>query len=106
MVRRGVASVLNAKIVDDKRGHYGQVGGCPERQRVGDGGIAMFGKMLSDAVVGNVASLLEAGHGFLDIEVYPSGRDKFKKVLLRDDQVRNGVEGQTHVLVAVHRCII
>ena len=35
VVGGGVAGVLDAEIVDDKREHYGKVGVCPERQRVG-----------------------------------------------------------------------
>ena len=69
MVGRGVAGVLDAGIVDDKREHYGQVGVCLEQKRAGDGGIAMFGEMQSEAVTGNDAGLLEAGHAFSDIKV-------------------------------------
>ena len=69
MVGRGVAGVLDAGIVDNKRENYGPVGVCPERWRAGDGGIAMFGEIQSEAVIGNDAGLLEAGHAFSDIKV-------------------------------------
>ena len=106
MVRRGVAGVLDAEIVDNKREHYGQVGVCPEQRRAGDGGIAVFGDMQSEAIVGNDAGLLEAGHAFSDLEVDPAVLGKCKKVVLRNDLIRYRVEGQTNVLVAVHGCII
>ena len=64
MVRGGVASVLDPEIVDDKRENYGQVGVCPEQRRAGDGGIAVFVEMQSEAVVSNDSGLLEAGHAF------------------------------------------
>ena len=73
---------------------------------MGGGGIAVFGKMQSEAVVGNCAGLLESGHAFSDIKVDPAVQVKYKKVVLRDDIFRDVVEGQTHVLVAVHGCII
>ena len=66
MVRGGVASVLDAKIIDDHREHNGQVGVCPEQRRVGGRGIAVLGDMQSEAVVGDDAGLLEAGHNFSD----------------------------------------
>ena len=66
----------------------------------------MFGDMQSEAVVGNFSGLLEAGHAFSDIEVDPAVRGKCEKVVLRDDIIRDGVDGKTHVLVAVHGCII
>ena len=66
----------------------------------------MFGEIHSEAVVGNDAGLLEAGHAFLGIEVDPAIKGKCKKVVLRNVIVRGGVEGQTYVLVAVHGCII
>ena len=106
MVRRGVAGVLDAKFFDDKREHYGQVGLCLEQRRTGDGGIYVFGEMKSEAVVGNDAGLLEAGHDFSYLEVDPAVRGKCEKVLLRGYLIRDGVEGQTHVLLAVHGCII
>ena len=103
---RGVVGVLDAKIVDDKREHYGQVGVCPERWRAGERGISVFGKIQSEAVVGNDSGLHEAGHAFSDLEVDPAFQGKCEKVVLHDDLVRDGVEGQTHVIVAVHGCII
>ena len=106
MVRRVIARVLDAKIVDNKREHYGQVSVCPERRRAGGGRIAVFGEMQSEAVVGNDASFLEAGHDFSDIKVDLAIQGKFKKIVLCDDLVRDGVEGQTYVLVAVRGRII
>ena len=106
MVRGGVAGVLEAEIVDNKREHYGQVGVLPERWSAGDGGINVFGKMQSEVVVDNDDVLIEAGHVFLDIGVDPAVRGKGKKVVLRDDLVKDGVEGQLHVLLAVHGRII
>ena len=47
MVHGGVASVLDAGIVDNKREHNGQVGVCSERWRSGDGGIDVLGEMQS-----------------------------------------------------------
>ena len=49
----GVADVLDAKFFDNQRENNGQVGVCPERQRAGDGGIAVLGKMQSEVVVGD-----------------------------------------------------
>ena len=66
----------------------------------------MFGEMQSEAVIGNDAGSLEAGHAFSDLKVDPAVRGKCKKVVMRDDLVRDGVEGQTHVLVEVHGRII
>ena len=106
MVCGVVASVLDAEIVDDKRERHGEVGVCPERRRAGDGGIAVFGEMQSEAVVGNDAGLIEAGHDFSDLEVDPAVRGKCKMIVLHDDLIRDEVKGQAHVLVAVHGCII
>ena len=94
MVRGGVAGVLDAKIVDNKREHNGQVGVCLERRSAGDGGIAVLGEMQIEAVVGNDAGFLEDGQAFLDLEVDPAVRSKCKKVVLHDDLVRDGLEGQ------------
>ena len=81
MVPRGVAGVLDAKIVDDKIEHSGQVGVCPGRRCAGDGGIAVFGNMQSEAVVGNDSGLIESRHAFSDIEVDPAVRSKCEKVV-------------------------
>ena len=58
------------------------------------------------AVVGDDAGLLEAGHTFSDFELDPAVQVKCKRVIMCNDIVRDGVEGQTHVLVAVHGRII
>ena len=71
MVRGGVTAVLDYEIVDDKRKNYGQVCVCPEQRLAGEGGIAVFGEMQSESVVGDDAGLLEARHAFLDFEVEP-----------------------------------
>ena len=65
MVCGGVAGVIDAEIVENHREHNGQVGVCPDQLRAVYGGIAVLGKMLSEAVVGNYVGLLEAGHAFL-----------------------------------------
>ena len=91
MVRGVVAGVLDAEIFDEQREHNRQVGVCPERQRAGGGGIAVLGKMQSEAVVGNDAGLLEAGHAFSGIELDPAIRGKCTKVVLCDYLVRDGV---------------
>ena len=106
MVCGRVAGVLDAKIVDDQREHNGKVGMCLERRCAGDQGIAVLREIQSEAVVGNDAILLEAGHAFLDFEVDPAVKNKCRKVVLCDDLVRDGVEGHTHVLVEVHERII
>ena len=106
MVRGSVAGVLDAKIVDNQRENNSQVRVCPEQRRAGGGGIALLGEMQSEAVVGDDAGLLEAGNAFSDFEVDPAVQGKCTKVVLCDDLVRDGVEGQTHVLVAVHRRIM
>ena len=62
--------------------------------------------MQSEAVVGDDSGLLEAGHAFLDFEVDFVVQVKCKKLVLCNDLVRDKVEGQTHVLVAVHGRII
>ena len=72
MVHGGVAGVLDVKIVNDKREHYGQVGVFPEQRRAGYRGIAVFGEIQSEAVVGNDTGLLEAGHAFLYLKVDPA----------------------------------
>ena len=66
----------------------------------------MFGKMQSEAVVGDDTGLLEARHDFSYFEVDPAVRGKCTKVVLCYDIVRDGVEGQTHVLIVVHGRII
>ena len=43
-----------------------------EQRRAGDGGIVIFGEKQSEAVIGNDASLLEAGHAFSYLEVDPA----------------------------------
>ena len=88
MVRGGIAGVLDAKIVDDHREHNGQVGVCTEQRRTGDGGIAVLGEMQIEALVGDDAGFLEAGHAFSGFEVDPSVRGKCKKFVLCDDLVR------------------
>ena len=95
MVRGGVSGVLDAIIVNNQREHNGQLDVCPERLCVGDGSIDVLGKMQSEAVVGDYAGLLEAGHAFSDFKVDPAVRGKCKKVVLCNDLVRYGVEGQT-----------
>ena len=106
MVRGGVTAVLDYEIVDDKRKNYGQVCVCPDQRLAGEGGIAVFGEMQSESVVENDAGLIEAGHAFSDLEVDLAVQGKCKKVILPDDLVRDGVEGQTNELVAVHWRII
>ena len=106
MVRGGIAGVLDSKIIDDQREHNGQVGVCLERRHAGDGGIAVLGEMQSEAVVDDDARLLEAGHNFSDFEVDPAVRGKRKNVVMHNNLVRDRVDGQTHVLVAVHGRII
>ena len=54
----------------------------------------MLGEMQIEAVVGNDAGFLEDGQAFLDLEVDPAVRSKCKKVVLHDDLVRDGLEGQ------------
>ena len=66
----------------------------------------MLGEMQSEAVVSNDVGLLEDEHAFSDLEVDPAVQVKCKKVVMRDYLFRDGVEGQTHVLVAVHGRII
>ena len=66
----------------------------------------MFDDMQSEANFGNYASFLKAGHAFLDLKIDPAVLGKCKKVVLRDDLVRDVVEKQTYVLIAVHGCII
>ena len=66
MVRVGIAGVLDVKIVDNQREHNDQVGVFSEQQREGGGGISVLGEMQSEAVVGDDAGLLEAGHNFSD----------------------------------------
>ena len=66
MVCGGVAIVLDAEIFHGQGYINGQVGVCPERRRAGDRGITVLGEMQSEAVVGDDAGLLEAGHEFSD----------------------------------------
>ena len=79
MVCVGVASELDAKIVDDMREHYGQVGVCPDCLRAGDGGITVLGEMKSEAAVGKDAGLLQARHAFSDIKVDPAVRGNLQE---------------------------
>ena len=44
----------------------------PRATAGGVGGIAVLGEMQSEAVVGDDAVLLEAGHAFSDFEVDPA----------------------------------
>ena len=61
------AGVLDTDIIDDQIKHNGKVGVCPERRHAGDRGKDIFGKVKSEAVVGNDAGFLEARHAFLDV---------------------------------------
>ena len=91
MVHGGVAGVIDAEIVYDKRENYGQFGVCPERRRAGDGGIAVFGEIQIEAVIVNDAGFFETEHAFLGLEVDLAVRGKCEKVVLSDDLIRYGV---------------
>jgi hypothetical protein len=78
----------------------------PERWGARHGSIARCCKVCLETVIGNASSLFEAQHAFSDFYVYMAIGGKRKKVVLVDDFLRNKLEWELHVFIAVHGCAI
>ena len=95
-----LADLLDPKVFDTKREIDGLVGVLPERRSSGNMGESKMGKVIFEPVVGNAASLFEAGHAFSDLKVNPAFRTECAEVVLVDDFVRDTGQRKFHVLVA------
>ena len=61
-----------------------------------------MGKVSFESVVGDAASLFEAGHASLDLYVDPAvGAERAEDVLI-DNFVRDACQGELHVLISGH----
>ena len=63
------ADIFDSEVIYNKEESY--VAGCvlSERWCAGDGGVPMFGKVVLEAIVGNLPCLLEPGHPLADFHV-------------------------------------
>ena len=85
MIKRFGVCVFDSKVIDDKGkddavGFVFPQGGC-----LTNGGIVVFGKVFDEAIIGDSASLFQAGHSFPDLHVNPSVGFEWSKVVLLDD---------------------
>ena len=95
-----LANILDPKIFDNKGESDGLGGVLPERRSSRNRGKSKMGKMSFEPVVGDAASLCEAGHAFSDLKVNPAFRTECAEVVLVDDFVRDTGQRKFHVLVA------
>ena len=79
-----LADVIDPKVVNDEGENDGLGGVLPDRRGSGNRGKFKVGKVSFEPVVGDAASLFEAGHAFSDIEVDPSVGTERAEVVLVD----------------------
>ena len=79
------SDVLDAKVVNNEGEKVGLGVVLPQRRGSGYRDETKLGEVSVESVVGNAASLIEAGHAFLDLEVDPAvGTERAEAVLFND----------------------
>jgi len=103
MVYVGGVDILDAKVVNGEAERDGSVGMCEEAGGVTSNGmIAMGGKVLDKACVGNNPGLWQPVHALADFDHNVAIMDKGEQIVLCHDGGRNVTNGNTHVVKSRH----
>ena len=101
MVRRFLADVLDAEIVDHKGEADVFSGMFPKGRGPSDRGVSKLCKVYLEPIVCDAAGLFQAWHAFADLQVYPSVRCKLEEVVLGDDFLSEYLQADFHILVTL-----
>ena len=101
-----LANVLNSKIFNKKRKGNVLAGLFPERSSACHWGVAEFGKVELESVVGKFSGLFQAWYTLLNIYVNPPISGKCVNVVFGDNFFGGDGTGNFHILVPIHRCVV
>jgi hypothetical protein len=103
MLRVVAANILDAEVVNNKGESDVARGMGPEAWGASCGGIAELGEVFLELLVSDEPHLFQAIHAATDFGVDSSIRlGNIVEVVLGDDLVRDDVQWEAHVFVAVH----
>ena len=97
------SQILDSKVVDDE-GELDRPGFVfPKAWCVFGRDVAECGKVFAQLVVGDDAGLREAVHALVDFNANISVVNEWEELVLVDDFLRDYIDGESHVFVALHR---